>query len=73
MQGPASLTDRERDVALLAAQGRTAKEIAAELFIGERTVETHLANAYAKLGVGSKRELAGLADAIRTGYGGRSA
>jgi DNA-binding CsgD family transcriptional regulator len=55
--GPESLTRRERDVVLLAVEGLTAKEIGERLFIGERTVETHLANAYAKLGVSSKLEL----------------
>jgi len=59
--GPDALTRRERDVARLAAQGCSAKEIAEQLYIGERTVETHLANAYAKLGVGSKVELVRLA------------
>ncbi len=59
--GPDSLTKREREVARLAARGCSAKEIAEQLFIGERTVETHLANAYAKLGVGSKLELVRLA------------
>jgi DNA-binding CsgD family transcriptional regulator len=55
--GPAALTKREREVARLAIEGRTAKEIAAALFIGERTVETHLAGAYVKLGVSSRVEL----------------
>ncbi|HSS10960.1 MAG TPA: helix-turn-helix transcriptional regulator, partial [Acidimicrobiales bacterium] len=59
--GPDVLTTREREVARLAAQGSSAKEIAGQLFIGERTVETHLANAYAKLGIGSKLELVRLA------------
>jgi len=61
VSGPGSLTRREREVARLAAEGRSAKEIAQELFIGERTVETHLANAYAKLGVSSKVELVRMA------------
>jgi len=52
-----NLTRRERQVARLAAQGYTAREIGAQLHIGKRTVETHLANAYDKLGVRSKREL----------------
>jgi DNA-binding NarL/FixJ family response regulator len=52
-----SLTRRERDVAGLAVQGLSVKEIAAKLFVGERTVETHLGNVYAKLGVESKLEL----------------
>jgi DNA-binding CsgD family transcriptional regulator len=44
-------------VARLASEGCSAREIAQRLFIGERTVETHLANAYAKLGVASKLDL----------------
>jgi DNA-binding CsgD family transcriptional regulator len=61
VSGPGSLTARERDVAALAAAGLSAKEIGERLFIGERTVESHLARAYAKLGVRSKVELAGRA------------
>ena len=57
-RGPESLTRRERDVAALAAAGLPAKEIGRRLFIGERTVEGHLARAYTKLGVRSKSELA---------------
>lgn len=57
VQGPAALTGREREVAQLAVQGFTAREIGAQLFIGRRTVETHLAACYAKLGVRSKGEL----------------
>jgi DNA-binding CsgD family transcriptional regulator/tetratricopeptide (TPR) repeat protein len=56
-RGPASLTPRELDVARLAARGYTAAEIGRQLFIGTRTVETHLAHARAKLGCRSKREL----------------
>ena len=56
-RGPGSLTGREREVVRLAVQGYTAREIGERLFIGKRTVETHLANAYAKLGVPSKRDL----------------
>jgi DNA-binding CsgD family transcriptional regulator len=55
--GTDRLTRREREVVALAAYGRTASEIADLLHIGERTVETHLANAYPKLGVRSKLEL----------------
>lgn len=62
--GPAALTKREREVARLAIEGRSAKEIAAALFIGERTVETHLAGAYAKLGVSSRVELVRLAGTL---------
>jgi DNA-binding CsgD family transcriptional regulator len=55
--GPAALSARERQVATLASKGFVAREIAEQLFIGERTVETHLANIYAKLGVTSKLDL----------------
>jgi DNA-binding NarL/FixJ family response regulator len=51
------LSWRERVVALFAARGETASQIAAHLVISERTVETHLASIYAKLGVASKVEL----------------
>jgi DNA-binding CsgD family transcriptional regulator/tetratricopeptide (TPR) repeat protein len=56
-RGPAALTPRELEVARLAARGHTAAEIGRQLFIGTRTVETHLAHACAKLGCRSKREL----------------
>ena len=55
--GPASLTRREREVARLAARGMSAKAIAQALFVGERTVESHLSSTYAKLGVESKLDL----------------
>jgi DNA-binding CsgD family transcriptional regulator len=52
------LSRREDEVVRLALHGITAREIGQELGIGERTVETHLANAYAKLGVSSRLDLA---------------
>jgi DNA-binding CsgD family transcriptional regulator/tetratricopeptide (TPR) repeat protein len=55
--GPESLTRRELEVARLAATGMSAKEIADALFVGKRTVESHLASVYAKLGVDSKLQL----------------
>jgi DNA-binding NarL/FixJ family response regulator len=45
-------------VAALVAKGRTNREVAAALVLGERTVETHLTRIYAKLGVRSRTELA---------------
>ena len=51
------LTRREQEVAALAARGASAREIADQLVIGERTVETHLANIYRKLNVRSRVEL----------------
>ena len=55
--GVDTLTKREREVAGLAAQGYTAREIGAQLHIGERTVETHVANVCSKLGLKAKVEL----------------
>ncbi|MFY9807015.1 MAG: AAA family ATPase [Pseudonocardiaceae bacterium] len=55
--GPGSLTRRERQVAELAADGYTASQIATRLYIGVRTVETHLARGYRKLGVTCKQQL----------------
>jgi DNA-binding CsgD family transcriptional regulator len=52
------LTAAELRVAALVAEGRTNREVAAALFLGERTVETHLSHVYAKLGVRSRAELA---------------
>lgn len=57
VHGPASLSRREREVGLLTAKGHTAHDVGERLFIGKRTVETHLSNIYAKLGISSKREL----------------
>lgn len=51
------LTKRELEVAHLAAQGYTAREIGTQLHIGERTVETHVANVCSKLGLRAKVEL----------------
>jgi pimeloyl-ACP methyl ester carboxylesterase len=55
--GVDALSRREREVAVLAARGETAVEIADRLFVSKRTVESHLVSIYAKLGVASKTEL----------------
>jgi DNA-binding CsgD family transcriptional regulator len=52
------LTPAERRVAVLVAEGRTNREVAAALFVTERTVASHLSHVYAKLGVRSRTELA---------------
>ena len=52
------LTAAEHRVAVLVAEGRTNREVAAALFLGERTVAGHLSHIYAKLGVRSRTELA---------------
>jgi ATP/maltotriose-dependent transcriptional regulator MalT len=51
------LTPRERQVAELAATGRTNNQIAAALYISPKTVEANLARAYRKLGITSRAEL----------------
>lgn len=53
-----ALTEAERRVAELVAEGRTNQEVAASLFLGERTVASHLTHIYAKLGIRSRTELA---------------
>jgi len=52
------LTQRERQVAVLVAQGKTNKEIAAELFITVRTVKSHLTNILTKLDFTSRSQVA---------------
>jgi DNA-binding NarL/FixJ family response regulator len=51
------LTERERTVAELVAQGRTNKQVAAQLFLTEGTIENTLTRVYAKLGVRSRTQL----------------
>ncbi|HKP91309.1 MAG TPA: helix-turn-helix transcriptional regulator, partial [Thermoleophilaceae bacterium] len=55
--GVESLTASERRVAAMAAEGLSNPEIAQALFVTKKTVETHLANAYGKLGIHSRTEL----------------
>ncbi len=68
VSGPASLTPSELRVARLAAAGRTNREVAQALFVTLKAVEFHLANAYRKLAITSRRELSGaLADESAAG------
>ena len=53
---PEQLSAREREVLLLAAKGLSSKEVARQLYISERTVQTHLASIYDKLGSRNKTE-----------------
>jgi DNA-binding CsgD family transcriptional regulator/tetratricopeptide (TPR) repeat protein len=58
------LTDRENDIARLVAERKSNKQIAVALGISARTVTTHVANIFSKLGVSSRGELA---DRMRDG------
>ncbi|MEU2826163.1 response regulator transcription factor [Streptomyces bacillaris] len=58
----AALSAREREVLVLVARGTTNREIAAELFISEATVKTHLTHIFAKLGTKDR------AAAVAVGY-----
>ncbi|HJZ02863.1 MAG TPA: helix-turn-helix transcriptional regulator, partial [Streptosporangiaceae bacterium] len=49
----------ELDTAMQAAAGRSNKQIAAEMQLSVRTVESHLQRAYEKLGISGRHELAG--------------
>ncbi len=57
LTGSEALTQRERRVASLAAQGLSNREIAETLVVTVKTVEWHLGHAFVKLGVKSRREL----------------
>jgi DNA-binding CsgD family transcriptional regulator len=56
------LTQREREIAVLAAQQLPAADIAAQLHLSRRTVENHLQRIYTKLGISSRSELADVLD-----------
>jgi len=63
-----TLSPREVDVLRLAADGRTNDEIASDLGLSTRTVERHLSNAYAKLGLtGRAARAAAVAEVLRRG------
>jgi DNA-binding NarL/FixJ family response regulator len=51
-----ALTERETEIVVLAARGLSNHQIATELNLSEATIKRHLANVYAKIGVGSRSE-----------------
>ena len=55
---PGALTPAEERVAALVAEGKTNKEVAAALFLSDRTVEGHLAHIFGKLGIRHRSEIA---------------
>ncbi len=58
MEGPSALTPRQREICELAARGKGNRAIAQQLFLSIKTVETHLAAGYRKLGVTGRAALA---------------
>jgi DNA-binding NarL/FixJ family response regulator len=54
-----ALSPRELEIAELVTVGKTNRQIAAELFLSEKTVETHLSHVFAKLGISSRAAVAG--------------
>jgi DNA-binding NarL/FixJ family response regulator len=52
------LTEREREIAELAARGQTNRQIADQLFLSVRTVNNHLNHVYTKLGFSDRQQLA---------------
>lgn len=61
------LTAREREIAYLASEGISNKEISERLFLSLRTVENHLSRVFVKLGISSRQELR----AVLSGHAGR--
>jgi DNA-binding CsgD family transcriptional regulator len=61
ISGWASLTDTERNIATLVAQGLTNPQVATQMFISPHTVKFHLSQVFRKLDIGSRVELARLA------------
>jgi DNA-binding CsgD family transcriptional regulator len=59
-----SITKREREIALLAVQGLSSQEIADQLVISLRTVQTHLQNIYRKTGITGRKGLASILDIL---------
>ena len=56
---PGALTPAEERVAAIVAEGKTNREVAAALYLSDRTVEGHLARIFGKLGIRHRTELAG--------------
>ena len=56
--GVAALTKRELEIATLVTDRKTNREIASELFLSGKTIESHMRNIFVKLGVSSRVEVA---------------
>ena len=56
--GLRSLTGREREIAVLVRDRKTNREIAGDLFLSEKTIESHMRNIFVKLGVDARADVA---------------
>ena len=65
--GVGSLTSREREIAELVTDRKTNREIAEQLFLSGKTIESHLRNIFVKLGVSSRVEVARAVERERRG------
>ena len=65
LPGREPLTNREQEVARLVASGLTNQEIASQLFLSRRTVESHIARIFTKLEVRSRVSLTNLINDLR--------
>ncbi|MDO9354155.1 MAG: helix-turn-helix transcriptional regulator, partial [Solirubrobacteraceae bacterium] len=65
--GVGALTASERRIVELAMEGLSNPQVAQTLYISRRTVESHLASAYGKLGISGRRELSGVLAGSGTG------
>ena len=63
--GVEALTPREREIADLVTDRKTNKQIAAALFLSDKTIESHLRNIFVKLGASSRVDVAFAVDRIR--------
>ena len=69
---PFGLTEREREVLALVAEGYTNRRIASELFISESTAGVHVSHILGKLGVESRTEAAAIAVRLGLDRGARA-
>ena len=67
--GVDSLSEREREIAELVAAGRTNREVAAELYLSPKTIESHLSRVFSKLGVSKRAQLAATIERERAASG----
>ena len=63
--GVGALSDRELEVAELVANGHTNREIASELYLSEKTIESHMSRIFGKLGASKRAQVAAAMGAQR--------